>query len=82
MEPDVVREYLGFVNASTKWAYLSENLKGGVKAKKPGDFGILKVTTLEDYKAGLPSFDLIDMSPTLRISGKPLQDHGMMFMRR
>ena len=82
MEPDVVKSYLALVNASARWVYLSENLKGGVKAKRPGEFGILKVTTLEHYKAGLPDLDLMDVSPTLRINGKPLQDHAMMFRRR
>jgi putative sugar O-methyltransferase len=82
MEPDVVRGYLAFVNATSRWVYLSENLKGGVKAKRPGDLGILKVTTLDDYKAGLPEFDLVDMAAALRINGKPLQDQQMMFRRR
>ncbi len=82
MEPDVVQNYLRFVDASTRWVYLGENLKGGVKASKPGDFGILKVTRREDYVGGLPSFDLIDTSPTLRINGKPLADTNMMFRRK
>ncbi len=81
MEPDVVVNYLQYVNASAEWAYLAENLKGGKKAKAPGDLGILKVTTLDHYKKGLPGFDLVDLSPTLRINGKPLQDNNMMFKR-
>ena len=82
MEPDVVREYLRFVNASAKWAYLSQNLKGGGMANRPGQPGILRATSLEDYRSGLPDFDLVEMQPTLRINGKPLLDHGMIFRRR
>lgn len=82
MEPGVVSNYLSFVDSSARWAYLAENLKGGKKAKAPGDLGILKVTTLEDYKSGLPSMDLVDLSPTLRINGKPLKDHNMLFRRK
>lgn len=82
MEPDVVRKYLGYVGESTKWVYLSEDLKGGVKAKKPGDFGILQVTDLEDYISGLPNHKLIEKRQTLRVNGKPLRDHGMIFLRR
>lgn len=81
MEPDVVLNYLKYVNDSADYVYLGENLKGGKKAKTPGDLGILKVTTLEDYKSGLPNLDLVDLSPTLRINGKPLKDHNMLFQR-
>lgn len=82
MEPDVVQNYLSYINPSAHWVYLAENLAGGVKAKAPGDFGILNVTTLDHYTSGLPNFDLIDREPTLRISGKPLKDTNMMFRRK
>jgi putative sugar O-methyltransferase len=82
MEPDVVQNYLKYVNATCEWAYLAENLKGGKRAKTPGELGILQVTTLDHYKAGLPGFDLVDMSPVPRINGKPLSDHHMMFKRK
>lgn len=82
MEPAVVRNYLRYVDATARWAYLAENLKGGKRAKSPGELGILEVTTLDDYKAGLPDFDLVDKSPVSRINGKPLSDHHLMFKRR
>jgi putative sugar O-methyltransferase len=82
MEPAVVQNYLQYVDATCQWAYLAENLKGGKRAKAPGDLGILQVTTLDHYKSGLPSFNLIDQTPVERVNGKPLQDHHMLFQRR
>jgi len=82
MEPDVVERYLSLVDKSARWAYLSENLSGGVKAKRPGDPGILKVTTRDDYVGSLPSMELVDSAPTPRINGKPLKDTSLMFARR
>jgi putative sugar O-methyltransferase len=82
MEPDIVRHYLGFVDATTRWVYLSENLKGGVKAKQEGNLGILNVTTRDDYLSALPNFECVDTSPALRINGKPLKDTQMVFRRR
>jgi hypothetical protein len=82
MEPDVVQSYLQYVNATAEWAYLAENLRGGKRAKAPGELGILKVTTLDHYKEGLPNFDMVDMAPVCRVNGKPLSDHHMMFKRR
>lgn len=82
MEPDVVRNYLSFVDRSSDWAYLSENLAGGVKAKKPGDYGILETTTFEHYCSSLPSFELVERAPALRINTKTLKDTQMLFRRR
>lgn len=82
MEPDVVQNYLKYVDASAEWAYLAENLRGGKRAKAPGEMGILDVTTLDHYTAALPSFDLLDKHPVSRVNGKPLSDHHLMFKRR
>jgi len=82
MEPDIVANYLRFVNASAKWAYLSENLHGGVKAKRPGEPGILKVTTFNHYVSSLPDMELFVSAPALRINGKPLKDTAMIFRRQ
>lgn len=82
MEPDVVQNYLKYVDTSAKWAYLAENLRGGKRAKAPGEMGILDVTTLDHYKDGLPSFDLVAMDPVLRVNGKSLSDHHMIFKRK
>jgi putative sugar O-methyltransferase len=81
MEPDIVAMYLADVNETAQNAYISENLRGGVKAKRPGDFGILQVTKLEDYQAGLPNMNLVDQTPALRINGKKLQDTELFFKR-
>ncbi len=82
MEPDIVRNYLNFVEESAEWVYLSEDLAGGVKASKPGDFGILNVTRFEDYVSSLPAFELVERQVTKRINGKPLRDDWMLFKRR
>lgn len=82
MEPDVVSNYLNYVNETTKYVYLAENLNGGKKAKFKGDLGILQVTTLLDYCSSLSCYELIDKSPTLRINGRKLSDTNMMFRRR
>ena len=64
MEPDVVSNYLKYVNTQAKAVYLLETMKGKKIAKKKGDPGVIKKTTFQDYKNGLANFQLIDISPT------------------
>lgn len=63
MEPEVVANYLKFVNRSAKSVYLLEVMGGKEVASKKGDRGVLKQITIEDYKKGLTNFKLRDMSP-------------------
>lgn len=51
MEPEVVLNYLKFVNSQTKNSiFLFEIMSGSFKASKKGEQGVLQQTTLEHYK--------------------------------
>lgn len=67
MEPDVVANYLKYVNKAAQTAFLCEVMQGKEVARKGGDHGVLKPTTLEHYKGGLKDFEMIDLSPYLHI---------------
>jgi putative sugar O-methyltransferase len=63
MEPDVVANYLQYVNSSAKNVYLQELMDGQVQAKSQGLKGVLRRTTLENYRSGLTRFQMVDLSP-------------------
>ena len=68
MEPDVVLNYLKFVNQqSTKFVFLNEMLEGKEIASGKGKYGVFKQTNLEHYKKGLKSFELVDTSKVIRL---------------
>jgi putative sugar O-methyltransferase len=51
MEPDIVENYLNIIKPLTKrYIYLMQLSEGHKVASKPGEVGVLKQTTLEDYK--------------------------------
>ncbi|MBM3947893.1 MAG: putative sugar O-methyltransferase [SAR202 cluster bacterium] len=81
MEPDVVRHYLSFVNKQASMAYLRERMEGKELAAGPGQHGVLKKTTLEDYRAGLPEFKLLDMSPAPYALRPPSGYHNSIWER-
>jgi len=58
MEPDVVANYLKFVNETARAVYLLEAMEGKEVASKEGSHGVLKQTTMEDYQKGLENFKL------------------------
>jgi len=62
MEPDVVENYLKYVNKQANCAFLFEATKGKEIVKKVGQSGVLKPTTLEDYQQGLHNFNMLDIS--------------------
>lgn len=63
MEPNIVANYLGYVNRQTKrYAYLCEAMEGMPRATSEGSYGVLELTTFENYKLGLKDFQLQDMS--------------------
>lgn len=85
MEPDVVGLYLSHVERLCSNAvHLREVTEGRELASAPGEFGVLAKTTLEHYKQGLPSFDLVDISPskTLPNLGKGNFCKDMIFRRK
>jgi len=63
MEPDIVANYLKYVNNKTsKFVFLHETMGGQTLAKDKGKKGVLEKTTLENYKSALDNFDLYDSS--------------------
>jgi putative sugar O-methyltransferase len=69
MEPDVVGNYLSYVNDNVRAVYLKEIMVGKELAKKAGSLGVLEQTTLQHYQAGLSKFKIDDISPVLTQTG-------------
>lgn len=65
MEPEVVANYLKYINKQANAIFLQETMDGKEVAKGKGYHGVLKQTKLEDYKNGLTNFRLLDMSSCL-----------------
>jgi putative sugar O-methyltransferase len=63
MEPDIVSNYLSFIGKHVENVFLLEAMRGQHVAKSRGEAGVLKQTTLDDYKKGLKDFNLVDLSP-------------------
>jgi putative sugar O-methyltransferase len=66
MEPDLVLNYLSFVNRLTgRFVFLEELMAGHqVVAPRKGEHGVLAPTTLVHYRQGLADFEMVDMSPS------------------
>ena len=62
MEPDVVRNYLSFINRRAEWVYLRAAMSGSEKAERRGDFGSINPVVLEDYVRGLSGCSVFDRS--------------------
>lgn len=83
MEPDVVANYLQFVDRAAQTAFLCEVMGGKEVAKKPGEHGVLNQTKMKHYKEGLNTFDLLDVSPYFNIPKiKTKQIYSYSFWRR
>src|SRR5262249_44942804 len=82
MEPDIVANYLRHVNGTVEWAYIAAQLSGQKIATRPGANGVLRQTTLDDYRTGLVDFDLIDHTPMLRVTGAAQKEDNLLFKRR
>ena len=81
MEPEVVENYLSYVAPAADAVYLQQRMNGKEQARAAGEPGVLRPTTLEDYRRGLPNHTLTDMSTCLRPLGT-LPDHSDSFWRR
>ncbi|MFC1593017.1 putative sugar O-methyltransferase [Candidatus Omnitrophota bacterium] len=81
MEPEVVANYLFYVNSRASAVFLHEMMGGQELAKQEGKCGVIKKTTLEDYKKGLSNFQLVDIS---QAEGpiKTLTDHSNSFWKK
>jgi putative sugar O-methyltransferase len=81
MEPEIVLNYLKFVNQQAKFAYMNERMEGTTLVQKKGQQGVLKQTKLDHYKKGLKDFILQDMSkPTSTIRG--ISDYCWTFWKK
>lgn len=68
MEPEIVLNYLKFVNPQTKNSiFLHELMPGKEKASKKGKHGVLEETTLEHYKKGLQNFTIENISDSFNL---------------
>ncbi|RZL45229.1 MAG: putative sugar O-methyltransferase [Pedobacter sp.] len=82
MEPDVVANYLKPIDKQADLVFLQEEMGGKEVAHKEGKFGVLKKTTLNDYKKSLSNFELVDLAPTLMPTGGNLPKSSDSFWRR
>lgn len=74
MEPDVVANYLSYVNESAKDVFLLEKMNGKETAEEAGTKGVLNPVTIEDYKKGLSNFRIKDKITALHPDGNPMWD--------
>lgn len=65
MEPDVAAHYLGVVDPQAESVYLHQMMGGKEVAPRKGRHGVLRRTTLEDYRRGLARHTLVDLSEGL-----------------
>lgn len=66
MEAEMTLNYLACVNQATdRFVFLHEAMKGMIKAQKAGEHGVLRPTTLEHYEQGLSQFELLDLRPSI-----------------
>ena len=82
MEPEIVANYLYYVNKSARFVFLQQKMSGKKLARKKGEVGVMQQTKLEDYKKGLARFELTDLSPCLRPGGDNFPGYNDSFWRR
>jgi len=76
MEPDVVTNYLSYINPIAKQVFLQEAMQGKEVAIRKGRHGVLRKTKLEDYAAALPNFKMMDMQPVYLPNGRLANYHN------
>lgn len=82
-EPDVAENYLRIVNESpASMAYLMENFDGLFNAPSPGQYGVIRKTTMENYLKGFPQFELVEQSPHHFEDSSTRGDYSNSFWRR
>jgi putative sugar O-methyltransferase len=72
MEPDVVANYLSFVNDSAKDVFLLEKMNGKEIAEEAGTKGVLHPVIIDHYKKGLSNFKIKDIQIALHPDGNPM----------
>lgn len=82
-EPEVAENYLRIVNDSpATMAYLMENFSGLFNAPAPGQYGVIKKTTMENYVSGLSRFELVDRSTQYFQDSLAKENYENSFWRR
>lgn len=69
MEPDVVGNYLSIVDQCAINVFIEAVMHGHHIARRPGEPGVLKKTTIDDYQNGLSRFRMVDSAPTITCFG-------------
>ena len=89
MEPDVVLNYLAYVNRQAQAVFLQELMEGthvasnqGMSARRAMSPGVLETTKLEHYKEGLADFTLMDVTPSLLPTGTQQGNYSNSFWKR
>jgi putative sugar O-methyltransferase len=77
MEPDIVANYISFINGNSQFVYLHEQMAGKEVAKKKGDFGVMKPTVLQNYIEDFSKYTLIDKTPSIKETGELKWDGHM-----
>ncbi|MBI2585074.1 MAG: putative sugar O-methyltransferase [Rhodospirillales bacterium] len=75
MEPDVVANYLSFVNGFADAVFVQACMAGKQVARSPGFPGVLKPTTIEHYRFGLAGFECRDRTFTITAFGDEADEH-------
>jgi len=69
MEPEVVLNYLTYVNRQTnKYIFLHELMEGKNQVYSKGSLGVFNPTTIDHYKQGLKRFYLVDLSKSIDLT--------------
>jgi putative sugar O-methyltransferase len=70
MEPEVVLNYLKYVQQSTKNVYLMQVMTGRNRAILPWRRGVINPTTIEHYSIGLQGFNCVNREPASLADGR------------
>jgi len=87
MEPVVVANYLSFVNRAADTAFIMACMGGKHVARAPGQPGVLRATTFDDFATGLKDLECVDRSFSVRPFGdeaieSPLNYENSFWRRR
>jgi len=72
MEPEVVINYLSYINPNAKEVFLQEKFQGKEVAIRKGRHGVLRKTVMEDYQKGLSNFRMKNIEPVYLPTGKEM----------
>jgi putative sugar O-methyltransferase len=70
MEPNVVANYISFINGNSKYVYLHSKMDGKEIAVEKGGFGVLEQTTLKDFTKGFSKYKMIDIEDSKKETGE------------